>query len=184
VRSRAIGDVVVKALVHVRGLGTGVATLCFALLANTAHAVKVGDRAPALNLPTAAGANTVAFDKSSGKVFYVDFWASWCGPCKQSFPWMSEMHEKYASRGLEIVAINVDTRRADADRFLSPSPVKFTVAFDPKGDTPKQYAVPSMPSSYLVDNSGKVIAVHSGFRDSDRAKLEAAIVDALAQAKK
>jgi cytochrome c biogenesis protein CcmG, thiol:disulfide interchange protein DsbE len=174
----------VKPLIHRRCASAGFAILCVALLLNVAHALKVGDVAPALNLPTASGATTAAFDKSNGKVFYVDFWASWCGPCKQSFPWMSEMHDKYASRGLEIVAVNVDTRRADADRFLSQTPVKFTVAFDAKGDTPKRFAVPGMPSSYLIDGNGKVIAVHSGFRDSDRAKLENAIVNALAQAKK
>ena len=150
----------------------------------TTSALTVGDTAPTATLPTATSAVTFDLAKLKGKVVYVDFWASWCGPCKQSFPWMNDMHAKYAARGLEIVAINVDAKQADAERFLATTPAKFTVAFDAKGVTPKQFAVKAMPTSYLIDGDGKVLLVHAGFRDADRAALEAAIENALTQRKK
>ena len=94
---------------------------------------------------------------------------------------MNDMQSKYATQGLEIVAINVDAKAADAERFLATSAAKFTVAFDAKGETPKQFGVKSMPTSFLVDGEGKITLIHSGFRDVDRAQLEAAIVEALAR---
>lgn len=149
-----------------------------------ASALGVGDVAPNIALPTATPAATVDLAKLKGKIVYVDFWASWCGPCKLSFPWMNDMHTKFAARGLEIVAINVDARMPDAQRFLATMPAKFTVAFDAKGQTPKQFDVKAMPTSYLLDGDGKVVYVHAGFRDADRAALEAAIENALTQRKK
>lgn len=148
---------------------------------STALAVNMGDTAPNVTLPTSTPATTVDLAKLKGKIVYVDFWASWCGPCKQSFPWMNDMHAKYAARGLDIVAINVDVKVTDAERFLATMPAKFTVAFDAKGATPKQFDVKAMPTSYLLDENGKVLLVHAGFRDADRAALEAAIDNALTQ---
>ena len=119
-----------------------------------------------------------------GRLVYIDFWASWCVPCKQSFPWMNEMHAKYAGRGLHVLAINVDAKRADAEKFLTQVPAKFQVAFDSSGETPKQFAVKSMPSSYLIDGDGRAVYVHAGFRESDKNTIEAAIVAALDTMKK
>ena len=149
-----------------------------------AAALGVGDVAPNVALPTATAATTVDLAKLKGKIVYVDFWASWCGPCKQSFPWMNDMHTKHAPRGLEIVAINVDAKMPDAQRFLATMPAKFTVVFDAKGQTPKLFDVKAMPTSYLIDGDGKVLYVHAGFRDSDRAALETVIENALTQRKK
>ena len=160
------------------------ALLCSMTCIGAASALNVGDAAPNVTLPSSTPALIIDFAKLKGKVVYVDFWASWCGPCKQSFPWMNDMHAKYAARGLEIVAINVDAKMADAERFLATTPAKFTVAFDAKGQTPKQFAVKAIPTSYLIDGDGKVLLVHAGFRDADRAALEAAIDNALTQRKK
>lgn len=152
---------------------------CFALAAVTtlataalsAFAIAPGD------LPPALPDNVLAAHK--GKAIYVDFWASWCGPCKQSFPWMNAMQDKYAAMGLQVIAVNVDAKRADADRFLLKTPATFQVVYDPKGDSAKGYAVKAMPTSVLIDRSGRVTYVHAGFRDEDRAELEAKINDAL-----
>src|SRR2546427_1432439 len=126
------------------------ALACSALVSTLAAAVGVGERAPPFALPTAAG-DTVALAQLRGKVVYVDFWASWCGPCRRSFPWMNAMNRKYGAQGLAIVAINVDKKRADAERFLAQIPAEFTVVFDAPGAVPAAYAVKGMPSSYLID---------------------------------
>lgn len=154
-----------------------VAAWLLAFTWQAAAALEVASSVPQVKLPTATG--VVDLEKLKGRVLYVDFWASWCGPCKQSFPWMNEMHAKYAAKGLEIIAINVDAKAADAERFLATTPAKFTVAFDARGLTPKQFDVKAMPTSYLVDSVGKVTLVHAGFRDPDRVTLEAAINAAL-----
>ena len=150
-------------------------------LAGAAHALEAGQPAPALEVPGTQ--DTVNLAALQGKVVYVDFWASWCGPCKQSFPWMNEMQAKYGARGLQIVAVNVDAKRADADKFLAEVPAQFTIGFDPKGDSPKRFQIKGMPSSVLVGPTGKVVQVHAGFRPEDRKAQEDAIVAALAQIK-
>jgi len=139
--------------------------------AAAASAVGVGESAPSFVLPTAAG-DSVALDKLRGRVVYVDFWASWCGPCRRSFPWMNDMQQKYGARGFTIVGVNVDKRRADAARFLEQTPAAFTVVYDEAGRTPEAFGVKGMPSSYLVDAAGKVVAVESGFRDEQKPVLE------------
>ena len=136
-----------------------------------ARATESGEPAPAFTLPTAKG-DAVALDKLRGKVVYVDFWASWCGPCRRSFPWMTEMQQKYGPRGFTVVAINVDKKRADAERFLAQNPAGFTVVYDEAGATPSAYAVKGMPSSYLVDVRGNVTFVERGFLDEHKAELE------------
>ncbi|MEV4779653.1 TlpA family protein disulfide reductase [Burkholderia sp. LMU1-1-1.1] len=155
--------------------------LAAALGASSAFALEKGAAAPQFDLQGMDGAVQLA--KLTGKVVYVDFWASWCGPCRQSFPWMNEMQAKYGSRGLQIVGVNVDAKSEDAKTFLATTPAKFTIAFDPKGATPRQYGIKGMPSSVLIGPDGKVLLEHSGFRDADRAELEAKIQSALGAAK-
>ena len=159
-----------------------VALSVISLLCTHASAAELGSTAPSYSLPTNAGKADSA--SLRGKLVYVDFWASWCVPCKLSFPWMNEMQAKYGERGLHVLAINVDSKRADADKFLVAVPAKFQVAFDPAGVTPKQFAVKAMPTSYLIDSEGRVVYVHAGFRASDQKLIEAAIVAALDTMKK
>ncbi|MDH4275817.1 MAG: TlpA family protein disulfide reductase [Gammaproteobacteria bacterium] len=107
-----------------------------------------------------------------GKVVYVDFWASWCGPCRKSFPWLNQMSSRYGKKGLIVVGINLDKERALADGFLKETPAQFTIAFDPTGGTADAYQVKGMPSSFLIDKKGNIIYKHQGFRDQDTAALE------------
>lgn len=114
-----------------------------------------------------------------GKIVYLDFWASWCGPCKQSFPWMNAMHEKYKSEGLVVLAINLDSNIEDAHKFLSSNNANFSVAFDNKGATPRTYSVKGMPSSFIISREGKIIFQHVGFNENDKNKLEQKIIESL-----
>lgn len=142
-----------------------------------ALAARPGDVAPAFTLPGLDAPVTLALLK--GRVVLIDFWASWCGPCKQSFPWLAQMQHKHGGAGLRVVAVNLDRSRAAADAFLAQVPARFAVAFDPAGDVARAYAIQGMPSSVLVNPEGRVLLQHAGFRDDDRPQLEAAIVSAL-----
>ncbi len=162
----------------------GIAALALAaatvLIAPSALAVEIGAQAPAFSLPTASG-KPIALDDLRGQVVYVDFWASWCGPCRRSFPWMNALQQRFGGRGLAIVAVNVDKRRPDAERFLQQYPAGFPVVFDPAGTVPTAYGVPGMPTSYLIDAKGNVVAIEQGFFDERRAALEARIEALLAK---
>ncbi len=155
--------------------------LAAALEASAASALDKGAAAPAFDLPGKDGAVQLA--KYQGKVVYVDFWASWCGPCRQSFPWMNEMQAKYGARGLQVVGVNLDAKTDDARRFLAETPARFAIAFDPAGATPRAYGIKGMPSSVLIGPDGKVLYEHAGFKEADRAELEQAIQKALGGAK-
>jgi len=142
-----------------------------------ASALEAGTQAPVFTLSGPDG--TVKLDQYRGKLVYLDFWASWCGPCRQSFPWMNEMQARYGSQGLQIVGINVDAKADDARNFLGTTPARFAVAFDPSGTAPRAYGVKGMPSSVLIGPDGKVLYEHSGFRAADREALESRIKTAL-----
>jgi cytochrome c biogenesis protein CcmG/thiol:disulfide interchange protein DsbE len=143
----------------------------------SSFALDKGDTAPAFSLTGPAGAVRLA--DYAGKVVYLDFWASWCGPCKQSFPWMNEMQARYQGAGLRVVAINLDKRPADMARFLERTPAAFVLAADADGQVPKAYGVKAMPTSVLIGPDGRVIDVHSGFADDERAGRERGIRNAL-----
>lgn len=158
--------------------------LCAAALSAVwpGRAAEVGQSAPPFTLASRDG--TASLAALSGKVVFLDFWASWCVPCRQSFPWMNQMQAKYAARGLHVLAISVDKQRADADAFLAKIPAQFAIAFDPSGDTPRAYGVKGMPTSLLIGADGSVLLQHAGFRDDDKGPLEAKIVAALDRARR
>jgi cytochrome c biogenesis protein CcmG, thiol:disulfide interchange protein DsbE len=145
-------------------------------LPTLAAAVQPGSPAPAFVLPGAK--SEVSLADYRGKFVYVDFWASWCVPCRKSFPWMNQLQQKFGDQ-LAVVAVNVDAQRADAERFLASVPASFTVAYDPAGKTPGAYGIKGMPSSVLVGPDGKVVFEHAGFREDTAAKLEARIAGAI-----
>lgn len=155
---------------HVKSLTLAFAVACALGISTPAISLERGDVAPSLSLPGIDATVTIA--PRAGRWLYVDFWASWCAPCKRSFPWMNAMQAKYSARGLDIVAVNVDQRRGDADRFLKATPAQFAIAFDPAGEAPKRFSVRAMPSAYLIDPQGRVRLVHRGFNDTDADVLE------------
>jgi cytochrome c biogenesis protein CcmG, thiol:disulfide interchange protein DsbE len=156
-----------------------VSLLAMLLLGIPSHAANlVGQLAPAFSVTEVDGTQ-IGLGKFRGKVVYLDFWASWCGPCRKSFPWMNAMQSKYAAQGLQIIAVNVDEKRDDAMAFLKAREAGFVVGLDPLGAIPASYGVKGMPSSFLIGRDGKVIDEHVGFNETDSAMLEKNIHSAL-----
>jgi thiol-disulfide isomerase/thioredoxin len=134
------------------------------------------------SVSSAPAAPPQALEPVDGRVVWVDFWASWCAPCRRSFPWMNTMHRKYAAQGLQIIAVNVDKERELAEQFLRETPAEFALRFDPAGELAKEFGVQAMPSSYLLDGAGNVLERHFGFKLADTEDYERAIQNALAPA--
>ena len=153
-----------------------------ALLALPAGAaVQVGQAAPPVSLPllSAGGPALLGLDSLRGKVVYLDFWASWCGPCRLSFPQLEQLRQELGPRGFEVLAVNVDEVEPDALRFLEELPVSYPVVRDATGQTPRSYGVPGMPTGFLIDRAGVVRLIHQGYRKSDGASLRNAINELL-----
>src|SRR5690606_34181270 len=120
--------------------------------------------------------SSVNLSDFENKVIYLDFWASWCGPCKESLPWLQNMQYKYASRGLQVLLVNVDTEKSAASELLRKLNVTLMTLLDPGGRIAEAFGLKTMPSSFLISRGGKVALVHSGFSKSDRDALENAIL--------
>lgn len=147
-----------------------VRSIAFTLLITTLSLSALAKSAVDFELPTRD--STVSLNQYKGKVVYLDFWASWCSPCIDSFPWMEEMQKKYRDKGVVFLAVNLDKERADADRFLLANPVGFTVAFDGEGSIAKKYELMGMPSAFVIDREGVIQHTHIGFNKRDAADYE------------
>ena len=152
--------------------------------ASTALSLTNGDLAAACSVPVVDGSRTVSLAEYRGQVVYLDFWASWCGPCRESFPFMNELQRDLAGRGLQILAISVDKTAEDARRFLARYPAQFTVALDTGAACPAAFQLQGMPSSYIIDKGGALRAVHAGFRNRDRAEIRGQLLDLLGEGAK
>jgi cytochrome c biogenesis protein CcmG/thiol:disulfide interchange protein DsbE len=118
-----------------------------------------------------------------GKVVYVDFWASWCGPCRQSFPWMQALFSRYQKQGLEVVAVGVDKDHRKALDFLKDTKATFPVIFDSTGSLAKKYGLEAMPTSFVYGRNGRLVAVHQGFDADMTDSLEHVILQLLNEGK-
>jgi thiol-disulfide isomerase/thioredoxin len=114
--------------------------------------------------------------QADAKVIYVDFWASWCGPCRRSFPWLNEMQAKYADQGFTVIGVNVDPDKADAQLFLDKYPANFPLVYDPNGELASRYALQGMPSSILMNADGEELSRHIGFSYEHKNDYEQEIV--------
>ena len=112
---------------------------------------------------SAAQAQPLDLAAYRGKVVYLDFWASWCAPCRLSFPWMNQLQQVYGAQGLTVIAVNVDHDHAQAEQFLRETPPGLKVVFDPAGQIAGKYDIKAMPTSVLIGRDGKIRFVHSGF---------------------
>jgi cytochrome c biogenesis protein CcmG/thiol:disulfide interchange protein DsbE len=131
--------------------------------------------------PLISAAGDLNLDKYAGKVVVLDFWASWCVPCRRSFPWMNDMQEKYGQEGLVIIAVNVDREAENAAAFLAEYPAKFEVIYDSDAKLAKEYEIQVMPSSFVIGRNGETIDRHTGFKVKKQDEYEAVIREALKQ---
>lgn len=142
----------------------------------------MGEPAPEVTLPSLSGSGDISLSSLRGKVVYLDFWASWCPPCRVSFPIFEELRNELGPAGFEIYAISVDESEEEANQFLqATTPVNFLLVRDATGAAPTAYGVPGMPTGYLIDRKGVVRIIHHGFKKSDGAKLRAAVVQLLGE---
>ncbi|WP_158771336.1 TlpA disulfide reductase family protein [Paraglaciecola sp. L1A13] len=121
----------------------------------------------------------VELSELKGKVVYIDFWASWCKPCRQSFPWLNDMQQKYAKQGLVVVAVNLDTEAELVNAFLEKIPANFPIVLDPDGEIAQRYELIGMPSSYLIARDGSVRFSHKGFFSAKKSAYEQQLVSLL-----
>ena len=136
-------------------------------------------RASAEAAPSAAPAPQLDLARFRGQVVVVDFWASWCKPCRQSIPWLNDLRTRYAGQGLVIVGVNVDANRADAEKFQREVPVGFEVLYDPEGKLAEQFGLQGMPTSFVFDRDGKLAHTLLGYREAKRSDHETEILNLL-----
>jgi thiol-disulfide isomerase/thioredoxin len=157
--------------------GLALALLCLCIAAARPARVCARESAPvhAPHFHLAGRTGPVDSDSLQAQAVLVDFWASWCVPCRRSFPWLARVDSTYRARGLVVIAVSVDKERAPADAFLAKYGAPFTVAFDPDGETAEAFHVQGMPTTFLLAKDGTVLASHSGFDDKSAATFESRI---------
>ena len=164
--------ILAKALLRIAlvlALGAGAVSV-----AAPAGALDRGQEAPEIELKDLSG-KPVKLSNYRGKIVLVDFWASWCGPCRDSLPVLERLSRTYQDKGLVVLGVNIDNSADEAQAFLKKNKlnVSFPVVNDKEKKVAARYAPPTMPSSFIIDRSGRVHRVHEGFRSADAAKLEA-----------
>ena len=135
-------------------------------------------------LPSTAASNIYDLEELDlgayqGKLIYLDFWASWCKPCRKSFPWMNQLVEKYGADKIVVVTINVDTNEELMYQFLETTPANFDIYKDPEGLLAAKFQLQGMPTSYLIKPDGELAKRHIGFKVSEIPDYEKVIEELL-----
>ncbi len=139
------------------------AAVVLAAAASLRADIKVGDTFPTLDAGSLVGLSGGALPATAGKVVLVDFWASWCAPCKASFPALAKLHQELSARGVVVLGVSIDEKPAAAAAFIKRLSPPFVTVHDRDQKLVKQVVVPTMPTSYLVGRDGKVRFVHEGY---------------------
>jgi len=137
----------------------------------------------AISCPATLGMEEAPLDlqQYKGKVVYLDFWATWCPPCKKSMPFLNALRNELQGQGFEIIAINVDEKSGEAIDFLKKYPVDYLTVMDPKGVCPQLYGVMAMPSAYFIGREGKIRYIHLGFKERDEPEIRQRVLELLAE---
>jgi len=159
-----------------------VMTLFFLLPISSVFSVEAGYSAPSCELKQLVQESTaINLEQYKGKVLYLDFWASWCGPCVKSFPYMNKLESDLKSQGLQVIAVNLDEDINEAYEFLEKVPANFLLVQDSQQKCAKAFELQAMPTSYLIDRQGIVRHVHLGFRSGEVGELQSKIKQLLAE---
>ncbi len=142
-----------------------------------------------VSLPAAAGLDgprvptptALDLEPYAGRVIYVDFWASWCQPCRSSFPWLRELQKKYGEQGLTVLMVNEDHDRKAAEAFLAELGGDLQIIWDVEGKLALAFGIEGMPASYLIDRSGRLRTSHIGFEPKKAGEVEAEVATLLAE---
>ena len=145
---------------------TALATLFACLSLAGASGAGAPAQAPEFRLASRSGGE-ISLSQLRGQVVMINFWASWCGPCRQEFPVLDAMYRKYRPMGFTLLAINVESDPADAERFLAATPVTFPVAFDAGNAVSSSYGVSAMPTTLIIDRKGQVRWLHRAYKPGD-----------------
>ena len=139
-----------------------------ATMPQTLHASSVGpgSSAPTFQLPAAAG-SPLALGDLKGQVVLINFWASWCGPCRQEMPLLESIYKKYNKLGFTLIGVNVEPDSNAANAWLQQTPVSFPILYDKESKVSKLYDVAGMPSTVIIDRTGKVRVLHRGYKPGD-----------------
>lgn len=151
-----------------RRLGLAIVLL---LAAASASAADKSTPAPDFTLKSSTGAN-VKLSELRGQVVMINFWASWCGPCRQEMPLLDKLYHRYKGLGFTLLGVNVEPNSSDAQKLLKDIPVSFPILFDTSNKVTKLYGVAAMPSTAVVDRDGKVRFLHQGYVPGDEAEYE------------
>jgi peroxiredoxin len=119
--------------------------------------------APDFTLKSREGVN-IKLSELRGQVVMVNFWASWCGPCRQEMPLLQQLYERYESLGFSLLGVNVDEDRAAADKILKELPVSFPILYDERSEVSQTYQVKAMPSTFMIDRDGQIRYLHKGYK--------------------
>lgn len=134
--------------------------------ADQAADIAPGVTAPAFQLMSSTG-KPISLADLKGQVVLINFWASWCGPCRQEMPILDQLYHSYKEAGFMMIGVNVEPNARDAEKFLKGTPVSFPILFDPHSQVSSLYQVSGMPSTVIVDRNGKVRYVHHGYLPGD-----------------
>ncbi len=132
-------------------------------------AVGEGDDAPDFTLASLSGGN-LRLEEYRGKVVLVNFWASWCGPCRQEMPVLDQIHKRYSGAGFAVLGVNVEAAGSKARQVATRTGVSFPLLFDEDQQVSEAYAIETMPYSVLIDRAGKVRYIHKGYKPGDEGK--------------
>jgi peroxiredoxin len=154
--------------------------LLFAVPATQAAMPKVGSAAPDFTLKSGNGKN-MRLSEHRGEVVMINFWATWCGPCRQEMPLLNRLHEQYRKAGFTLLGVNVDDKPQAAQAMARQLGVGFPVLFDRDKQVSRRYDVDAMPTTLLIDRDGRVRYIHRGFRPGYEASYATEIKELLKQ---
>lgn len=140
-----------------------------AMLSVSSHAVDIRQQAPDFTLKSLEGTN-LRLEEYRGQVVLINFWASWCGPCRQEMPLLDRLHHRYEDTGFAVLGVNVEGEVAPAQKIVDKTKVTFPVLIDEQQKVSELYSLEAMPSTVVVDRDGVVRYIHRGYKPGDEAK--------------